>query len=185
MRNAGLDEAQAGIKIAGRNINNLRYADDITLMAQSEEELKNLLMNLKKESEKVGLKLNIQKTKIMASGPITFWQIDGETVETVTDFIVEGSKSTTDGDCNQAIKTCLLLGRKVMTNLDSIFKSRDVTLPRKVHLVQAKVFPVVMYGCESWSVKKTEHQRIDAFELWNWRRLLRSLGLQGDLTSPS
>ena len=137
MKNAGLDEAQAGIKIAGRNINNLRYADDITLMAQSEEELKNLLMNLKKESEKVGLKLNIQKTKIMASGPITFWQIDGETVETVTDFILEGSKSTTDGDCNHAIKTCLLLGWKVMTNLDSIFKNRDITLPTKVRLVKA------------------------------------------------
>ncbi len=173
MRNAGLEEAQAGIKIAGRNINNLRYADDTTLMAESEEELKSLLMKVKEESEKVGLKLNIQKTKIMASGPITSWQIDGETVETVSDFILGGSKITADGDCSHEIKRRLLLGRKVMTNLDSILKSRDITLPTKVHLVKAMVFPVVMYGCESWTVKKAEHRRIDAFELWCWRRLLR------------
>ena len=173
MRNAGLEEAQAGIKIAGRNINNLRYADDTTLMAESEEELKSLLMKVKEESEKVGLKLNIQKTKIMASGPITSWEIDGETVETVSDFIFLGSKITTDGDCSHEIKRRLLLGRKVMTNLDSIFKSRDITLPTKVRLVKAMVFPVVMYGCESWTVKKAEHRRIDAFELWCWRRLLR------------
>ena len=149
MRNAGLDEAQARIKIAGRNINNLRYADDTTLMAESEEELKSLLMKMKEESEKVGLKLNIQKTKIMASGPITSWQIDGETVETVTDFIFLGSKITVDGDCSYEIKRCFLLGRKVMTNLDSILKSRDITLLTKVRLVNAIVFPVVMYGCES------------------------------------
>ena len=173
MRNAGLEEAQAGIKIAGRNINNLRYADDTTLMAESEEELKSLLMKVKEESEKVGLKLNIQKTKIMASGPITSWEIDGETVETVSDFIFRGSKITADGDCSHEIKRRLLLGRKVMTNLDSIFKSRDITLPTKVRLVKAMVFPVVMYGCESWTVKKAERQRIDAFELWCWRRLLR------------
>ena len=151
MRNAGLEEAQGGIKIAGRNINNLRYADDTTLMAESEEELKSLL--LKEESEKVGLKFNIQKTKIMASGAITSWQIDGETVETVSDFILGGSKITTDGDCSHEIKRHLLLGRKVMTNLDSIFKSRDMTLPTKVWLVKAMVFPVVIYGCESWTVK--------------------------------
>ena len=149
MRNAGLDEAQAGIKIAGRNINNLRYADDTTLMAESEEELKSLLMKEKEESEQVGLKLNIQKTKIMASVPITSWQIDGETVETVADFILGGSKITADGNCSHEIKRCLLLGRKVMTNLDSILKSRDITLPTKVHLVKAMVFPVVMYGYES------------------------------------
>ena len=172
MRNAGLEEAQAGIKIVGRNTNNLRYADDTTLMAESEE-LKSLLMKVKEESEKVGLKLKIQKTKIMASGPITSWQIDGETVETVADFIFLGSKITADGDCNHEIKRCLLLGRKVMTNLDSILKSRDITLPTKFHLVKAMVFPVVMYGCESWTVKKAECQRIDAFELWCWRRLLR------------
>uniref|UniRef100_A0A4W2HED0 RNA-directed DNA polymerase n=1 Tax=Bos indicus x Bos taurus TaxID=30522 RepID=A0A4W2HED0_BOBOX len=154
MRNAGLEEAQAGFKIAGRNINNLRYADDTTLMAESEEELKSLLMKV--ESEKAGLKLNIQKTKIMASGPITSWQIDGETVETVRNFIFWGSKITADGDCSHEIKRCLLLGRKVMTNLDSILKSRDITLPTKVHLVKAMVFPVVMYGCESWTVKKAE-----------------------------
>ena len=169
MRNAGLEEAQAGIKIAGRNINHLRYADDTTLMAESEEELKILLMKVKEESEKVGLKLNIQKTKIMESGPITSCQIDGETVETVTDFIFLGSKITADGDHSHEIKRRLLLGRKVMTNLDSIFKSRDITLPTKVHLVKATVFPVVMYGC--WTIKKAEHRRIDAFELWCWRRL--------------
>ena len=165
MRNAGLEEAQAGIKIAGRNINNLRYSDDTTLMAESEEELTSLLMKVKEESEKVGLKLNIQKTKIMASSPITSWQIDGETVETVTDFILGVSKITADGDCSHEIKRCLLLGRNVMTNLDSILKSRDITLPTKVHLVKAMVFPVVMYGCESWSIKNAEHRRIDAFEL--------------------
>ena len=165
MRNAGLDEAQAGIKIARRNINNLRYADDTTLMAESEEELKTLLMKVKEESEKVGLKLNIQKTKIVASVPITSWQIDGETVETVGDFIFLGSKLTADDDCSHEIKRRLLLGRKVMTNLDSILKSRDITLPTKVHLVKAMVFPVVMYGCESQTIKKAESQRIDAFEL--------------------
>jgi len=165
MRNAGLEEAQAGIKIAGRNINKLRYADDTTLMAESEEELKSLLMKVKEEIAKVGLKLNIQKTKIMTSSPITSWEIDGETVETVVDFIFLGSKSTADGDCSHEIKRCLLLGRKVMTNLDSILKSRDITLPTKVRLVKAMVFPVVMYGCESWIVKKAERQRIDAFEL--------------------
>ena len=174
MRNAGLEEAQAGIKIAGRNINNLRYADDTTLMAESEEELKSLL-KVKEESEKVGLKLNIQKTKIMTSGPITSWQIDGETVEMVADFIFLGSKITADGDCSHEIKRLLLLGRKVMTNLDSIFKSRNITLPTRVRLVKAMVFPVVMYGCESWTVKKAERQRIDAFQLWCWRRLLRVL----------
>ena len=156
MRNAGLEEAQAGIKTAGRNINNLRYADDTTLMAESEEELQSLLMKVKEESENVGLKLNIQKMKIMASGPITSWEIDGETVETVSDYIL-GSKVTADGDCRNEIKTHLLLGRKVMTNQDSILKSRDITLPTKVHLVKAMVFPVVMYGCESWTVKKAEH----------------------------
>ena len=155
MRNAGLEEAQAGIKIAGRNINNLRYADDSTLMAESEE-LKSLLMKVKEESEKVGLKLNIQKTKIMTSGPITPWQIDGETVETVSDFMFLGPLITADGDCSHEIKRCLLLGRKVMTNLDSIFKSRGITLPTKVCLVKAMVFPVVMYGCESWTVKNAE-----------------------------
>ena len=154
MRNAGLEEAQAGIKIAGRNINNLRYADDITLMAESEEELKSVLMKVKEESEKVGLKLNIQKTKIMASDPITSWEIDGETV---SDFIFGGSKITSDGDCSHEIKRHLFLGRKVMTNLDSIFKSRDITLPTKVRLVKAMVFLVLMYGCESWTVKTAEH----------------------------
>ena len=157
MRNAGLEETQAGIKIDGRNINNLRYADDTTLMAESEEELKSFLMKVKVKSEKVGLKLNIQKMKIMASGPITSWEID---VETVSDFIFLGSKITADGDCNHEIKRCLLLGRQVMTNLDSIFKSGHITLPTKVRLVKAMVFPVVMYGCESWTVKKAEHQRI-------------------------
>ena len=170
MRNAGLEEAQAGIKVAGRNIKNLRYADDTTLMAEREEELKSLLMKVKEETEKVGLKLNIQKMKIMASGPITSWEIDRETV---SDFIFWGSKITADGDCRHEIKTCLLLGSKVVTNLDSILKSRDITLPTKVCLVKAMVFPVVMYGCESWTVKKAECQRIDAFELWCWRRLLR------------
>ena len=173
MRNAGLEEAQAQIKIAGRKINNLRYADNTTLMAESEEELKSLSMKVKERSEKVGLKLNIQKTKIMASGPITSWKIDGETVETVTDFIFLGSKITENGDYSHEIKRFLLLGRKVMTNLDSILKSRDITLPTKVHLVKAMVFPVVMYVCESWTVKKAEHRRIDAFALWCWRRLLR------------
>ena len=157
MRNAGLEEAQAGIQIAGKNINNLRYADDTTLMAESKEELKSLLMKVKEESEKVGLKLNIQKTKIMASGPITSWEIDGETV---SDFSFGGSKITGDGDCSHEIKRRLLLGRKVMTNLDSIFKSRDLTLPTKVHLVKAMVFPVVMYGCESWTVKKLSTEEL-------------------------
>ena len=156
MRNAGLEEAQAGIKIAGKYINNLRYADDTTLMAESEEELTSLLMKVKEESEKVGLKLDIQKMKIMASGPITSWEIDGETVETVSDFIFWGSKITADGDYSHEINRRLLLGRKVMTNLDSIFKSRDITLPTKACLVKAMVFPVVMYGCESWTVKKAE-----------------------------
>ena len=156
MRNTGLDEAQAGIKISGRNINNLQYADDTTLMAESEEELKSLLRNVKEESGKVGLKLHIQKTKIMASSPITSWEIDGETVETVSDFSLGGSKVTADGDCSHEIKRGLLLGRNVMTNLDGIFKSRDITLPKNVHLVKAMVFPVVMYGCESWTVKKAE-----------------------------
>ena len=165
MRNAGLEEAQAGIKIARRNVSNLRYADYTTLMAESEEELKSLLMKVKVESEKVGLKLNIQKKKIMASSPITSWEIDGETVETVADFIFLGSKITADGDCSHEIKRRLLLGRKAMTNLDSIFKSRDITLPTKMCLVKAMVFPVVMYGCESWTVKKAERRRIDAFEL--------------------
>ena len=154
-------------------MNNLRYADDTTLMAESEEELKSLLMKVKEESEKVGLKLNIQKTKIMASGPITSWQIDGETMETVTDFIFLGSKITVDGDCSHEIKRHLLLGRKAMTNLDSIVKSRDITLPTKVHLVKAMVFPVVMYGCENCTVKKAECSSIDAFKLWCWRRFLR------------
>ena len=170
MQNAGLDEAQTGIRISGRNINNLRYADDTTLLAESEEELKSLVMKLKEESEKVGLKLNIQKTKIIASGPITSWEIDGETV---SHFILGGSRITADGHCGHEIKRRLLLGRKVMTNLDSILKSRDITLPTKFRLVKAMVFPVVMYGCESWTVKKAEGLRIDAFELWCWRRLLR------------
>ena len=165
MRNAGLDEAQAGIKIAGRNINNLRYADDTTLMVESEEELKGLLMKVKEESEKVGLKLNIQKTKIMASSPITSWQIDGETMETVTDSLLLGSKITAGGDCSHKIRRHLLLERKAMTNLDSILKSRDITLSTKVHLVKAMVFLVVMYGCESWMIK-AECQRIYAFNLW-------------------
>ena len=173
MRNAGLEEAQAGIKIAGRNINNLRYSVDNTLVAESEEELKSILMKGKEESEKVGLKLNIQKTKIMASGPIISWEIDGETLETVADFNLGGSKITADVDSSHEIKRCILLGRKVMINLDSILKSRDTTLSTKVHLVKAMVFPVVKYGCESWTIKKAECRRIDAFKLWYWRRLLR------------
>ena len=173
MRNARLDEAQAGIKITGRNIHNLKYADDTILMAESEEELRSLLMEVKEESEKVGLKLNIQKTKIMASSPITSWQIDGETMETVTDFTFLGSKITVDPHCSHEIKRRLLLRRKAMTNLDSILKSRNITLPTKVCLVKAVVFPTVMSGCESWTIKKAECQRMDAFELWCWRRLLR------------
>ena len=171
MRNAGLEEAQAEIKIARRNINNLRYADDTTLMAESEEELKSLLMKVKEESEKVGLKVNIQKTKIMASGPITSWQIHG--METVRKFLLGGSKTTADGDFSHEIKRHLLLGKKAITKLDTILKSIDITLATKVHLVKAMVFPVVMYGCESWIIKKAESQRIDVFELWCWRRLLR------------
>ena len=173
MRNAGLEEAQAEIKIAGRNINKLRYTEDTTLMAESEEEMKSLLMKVKEESEKVGLKLNIQKTKIKSSGPIPSWQIDGETVETVADFIFGVPKSLQMVTAAMKLRR-LLLGRKVMTNLDSILKSRDITLPTKVHLVKAKVFPVVMYGCESWTMKKAERRRIDDFELWCWRRLLRA-----------
>ena len=173
MRNAQLDEAQTGIKTAKRNINNHKYADNIILTAKSEEELKSLLMKVKEESEKVALKLNIQKTKVIASSPITSWQIDGETMETVKDFIFWGYKITVDGDFSHEIKRRLLLGRKIMTHLDNILKSRDITLPTKVHLVKATVFPVVMYGYESWTIKKAEHRRIDAFELWYWRRLLR------------
>ena len=173
MWNAGLDEAQAVIKIARRNINNLRYTDDTTVMAESEEELKSLLMKVKEESKKAALKLNIQKTKIMASSPISPWKVEGENVEAVTDFLFLGSKITVDGDWSLEIKSRLLLGRKAMTNLDSILKSRDIILPTKVHLVKAMIFPVVMYGCESWTIKKAEHQKIDAFELWCWRRLLR------------
>ena len=171
MWNAGLHEAQAGNKIAGGKINNFRYADDTTLMAESKEELKSLLMKI--GEWKVGLKLSVQKTKIMASGPITSWQIGGETMETVTDFILRGSKIIVDDDCSHEIKRHLIPGRKAMTNLDSIFKSRDITLPTKIYLVKATVFPVVMYGFESWTIKKAERQRIDAFELWCWRRLLR------------
>ena len=182
MRSTGLDEAQAGIKIARRNINNLRYADDTTLMAEREEELKSLSMKVKVESEKVGLKLNIQTAKIMASGPINSWQIDGETVD---DFIFLCSKITVDGDCSHEIKRHLLLGRKVMTNLDSIVKSRDITLPTKVHLVKAMVFPVVMYGCESWTIKKAECWRFDALNWGVGEDSWESLGLQGDPTSPS
>ena len=172
MRKTGLEETQAGIKIAGRNISNLRYADDTTLMAESEE-LKSLFMKVKEESEKVGLKLNIQKTKIMASGPLTSWQTDGEAMETVADFIFLGSKMTGDGDCSLEIQRGLLLGRKALTNLDSILKSRDITLPIKLHLVKAMVFPMVMYGCEGWTIKKAEHRRTDTFELWCWKRLFR------------
>ena len=170
MRNAGLHETQTGVKIARRNINNFRYADDMNLIAESKEELNSLLMKVKEESEKVGLKFNIQKTRIMASGPTVSWQMEGETV---TDFILGGSKITADSDFSHEIKRCLLLGRKVMTNLDGILKSRDITLPTKVHLVKAMVFPVVMNGCESWTIKKAERRRIYAFELWCWRRLLR------------
>ena len=173
MRNTGLEEARAGIKIARGNINHLRYADGTTLMAEIEEELKSLLMKAKEESEKVGLKLNIQKTKIIASDPIISWEVDGAIMETVSDFIFGDSKITADGDCSHEIKRCLLLGREVTTNLDSILKSKDIALPTKVHLVKAMVFPVVMYGCESWTLKKAECRRIDAFELWGWRRLLR------------
>ena len=173
MRNGGLQEAQSGIKIAGGNINNLRYADDTTLMAESEEELKSLLMKVKEESEKVGLKLNIQKMKIMASDPITSWEIDGKTVETVMELIFLGSKITADDDCTHEIKRRLLLGRKAMTNVDSILESRHISLRTKVRPVKAVVFPVVMYGCESWTIKKAEHRRNDTFELWCWRRLLR------------
>ena len=173
MQNARLDKSQAVIKIAGRNINNLLYAVDTTLMSESEEELKSLSMKVKKQSEKAGLKLTIQKTKIMASGPITSWQIDGEKHETMTDFIFLGSKITVDSDCSYEIKRCLLLERKAMTNPDSILKNKGITLPAKVCLVKPMVFPVVMYGCESWTIKKAEHQKIDAFELWCWKRFLR------------
>ena len=173
MQNAGLDEAQAGIMTAGRNNNSLRYADDTTLMAESEKELKSLLMKVKEESEKAGLKLNNQKTKIVAFSSITSWQIDGETMETVTNFIFLDSKITADADCSHKIKRCLLLGRKTMTNLDSVLKSRDITLPTKVHLVKAMVFPVIMYGCKSWTIRKAERRRIIALELWCGRRLLR------------
>ena len=173
MWNVGLDEAPAGIKIAGRNINNLRYTDGTTLMKESKEDLKSLLMKVKEESEKVGLKLNIQQTKIMASGPITSWQIDGEKMETVTDLIFLGSKITADGNCSHKIIRCLLLGRKAMANIESILKSRDIILPRKVHIVKAMVFPVVMRGCESWIIKMVESPRIDSFQLWCWRRFLR------------
>ena len=173
MWNARLDEAQAGIKTSRRNINNLRFTDDTTLMAEREEDLKSLLMNVKQNSEKVGLKLNIQKNKNHGSGPITSWQIDGETIETVTDFIFWGSKITANGDCRHEITKCLLLGRKAISNLDSLLKSRDITLSTKVRLVKAMVFLVVMYGCESWTIKQAESWRTDAFELWCWRRLLR------------
>ena len=172
MRNATLNETQAGVKIAGRSSNCLRYEDDTTLMAESKEELKSLLMKVKEESEKAGLKLSVQKTKIMASSPITSWEVYGETMETVRDFIFLGSQITVNGDCSHEIKRCLLLGRKVMTNVDSLLKSRDITLPTKVRLVKAMVFPVIMYGFESWTIKKAEWQRIDAFELWCWRKLL-------------
>ena len=185
MRNARLHEEQAGIKIVWRNITNLRYADDTNLIAECREELKSLLKKVKEESETADLKLSIQKTKIMASGPITSWQIYGATVETVSDFILGGSKITAGGNYSHEIERCLLLGKKAMTNLDSILKSRNITLPTKVCLVKAMAFAVVMYGCERWTIKKAECRRIDAFELWCWRRLLKSLGLQGDPTSPS
>ena len=186
MRNARLEEAQAGIKIAGRNINNLRYADDTTLMAESEEELNSVLKKVKEESEKVGLKLNIQKTKIMASVPITLWQIDGETMETVTDFIFLGSKITTDGDCSHEIKRRLLLGREIMTNLDSILKSRDITLPTKVRLVKSLVFPVIMYGCESWTIwRKLSAEELILLNCGGGEDSWESFGQQGDPTSPS
>ena len=185
IQNARLDEAQAGIKIARRNVNNLRYADDTTFMAESEEELKSLLVKVKEESEKAGLKLSIQKTKIMASSPITSWQIDGETVETMAYFIWGGSKITADGYCSHEIERRLLLGRKAMTYLDSILKSRDITLPTKFRLVIAMIFLVVMCGCESWTIKKAEQRRIDTFELWCWIRLMRVLGLQGVQIIPS
>ena len=184
MWNAGLDEAQAGIKTARRNINNFRYADDTTLMAESEE-LKSLLMKVEEESEKPGLKLNIQKMKIMASGPITFWQINGKTLETVTDFIFLGSRITVDGDCSHGIKRHLLLGRKAMTNLDSIWKTRDITLLSNVHVVKAKVFPIVMYGCESWTIKKAEHWRLVLLNCGAGEDSWESLELQGDQISPS
>ena len=182
MRNTGLDEAQAGIKISGKNINNLRYADDTTLMAESEEELKSLLMKVKEESEKAVLKLNIQKTKIMASSPNTSWQID---VETVRDFIFLGCTITADGDCGHEIKRHILLGKKAMTNIESILKNRDISLPTKVRLIKAMAFPTVMYGCDCWTIKKAECRRIDAFELWCWRRCWTPLGLQGDQSIPS
>ena len=185
MQNAGLDEAQAGIKIARRNMNNLRYADDTTLTAESEEELKSLLMKVKEGREKTGLRLNIPKTKIMASGPITSWEIDREKMEPVTDFVFLGSKITADGDCSHEIKRCLLLERNAMTNMDSVLKSRDITLQTKFCLVKGMVFPVVMYGCEGWTIKKAECQRIDVFELWCWRRLLRVPWTANDPTSPS
>ena len=184
MRNTGLEEAQAGIKIAGRNINNLRYADDTNLMAKSEEQLKNLLMKVKEESEKVGLKLNIPKTKIMASGPITSWWTDGETVETVADFIFLGPKITADGDCSHEMKRRLLLGSKVMTNLDSMLKSRDITLPTKVRLAKAMVFPMVMYGCESWTWRKLSSEELMLLNCGVGEDSWESLGLQGDPTSP-
>ena len=183
MQNAGLDEAQTGIKIARRNISNLRYTDDTTLMAKSEEDLKSILMKVKEESEKAGLKLNIQKMKIMASGLITSWQLGGETMETVTDFIYLGSKITTDGDCSHNIKRCLFLGRKAMTNLDSILKSRHYFSSKGLSS-QSYGFSTVVYDCESWTIKKAKHQSIDAFELC-WRRFFRALGLQGDQTSQS
>ena len=184
MWNSCLDEAQAGIKIARRNINHLRYADDTTLMAEGEEQLESLLMKVKEESETVGLKLSIQKIKIMASGPITSWQINGETMKTVTDFILGGSKITADGDCSHEIKRCLLLGRKVMTNLDSILKSRDISLPTKVHLVKAMVFPVIMYGCESWTIKKLSAEELMLLNCGVGEDSWESLGLQGDPPSP-
>ena len=185
MWNARLDEAQAGIKDCVENINNLRYADDTTLTAESKEQLKSLLMKVKEESEKPGLKLNIQKTTIIIYSPITSWQIDGEIKETMKDFILRGSKITADGDCSHENKRCLLLGRKTMINLDSLLKSRDIALPTKFHLVKPVVFQVLMYGCQSWTIRKAEHQKIDAFKLWCWIRLFESLGLQGDLPSPS